>query len=168
MQHKHLATHKKTTAGAGHRATGSTCWVCSWQSLTWDHSSQWYALCSPALLPHFCISVQVGKKSMWETKLWFYFLLEKRWGPRQGAKERTVTASMPAWAMSQSLMGGLFPLAPKAVQPPELPCMQGFTLSLLISLFRQDLFPAYHNDFPLLMAKAYRGFLHWRRTWGEI
>lgn len=162
MQHEHLATHKKTTARAGHRATGSTSWVCSWLTLTWDLSAQWYALCShPATFLHFSAG---GLKSMWETKLWFYFLLEKRWGPRQGAKERTVTASMPAWAMSQSLMGGLFPLAPKAVQPPELPCMQGFTLSLLISLVKQDLFPVYHKDFPLLMAKAYRGFLHWRRT----
>lgn len=61
MQHEHLATHNKTTAGAGHRATGSISWVCSWQTLSWDHSAQWYVLCSPALLEHFCISVQVGK-----------------------------------------------------------------------------------------------------------
>lgn len=104
---------------------------------------------------------------MWETKIWFYFLLEKSWGPKQGAKERTLTASMPAWAMSQSLTGGLFPPEPKAVQPPELPCMQGPTFSLPISLVKQNLFPAYHNDFPLLMAKAHRGLLHWTRTWGE-
>lgn len=66
------------------------------------------------------------------------------------------------------LTGGLFPLAPKVVQPPELPCKQGFTLSLLISLIKQDLFATYHNDFPLVIAKAHRGLLHWRTTWEKI